>query len=405
MASVSLTEGTKRYKLILGAIIILAVIIRLVFVFAVPAWHSPDEYAHYWVIEQVAETGELPVADHSFPNYEAFQPPLYYVIASPIIMISGGGAGFTEDIISPPLGLVMVRLFSVLLGLLTIFVCYRISGRLSFVKPIDRLVATGVVAFLPTFVGVTSSVNNDCLVILFSSLVIYYILNPVWTKRNALLTGVFLGLAILSKMNGLVLLPIVLFRAWQISGNSLSSMWNKLSGVLPGLLIALVIIIVRNLLQYGDPLALNPGAETGNGYDITNIARAVKNLAWSFWFAFGPAYRQNLPMIVYIMIFFPMTVIAVFGWYRKLSNSNEFRTLAIVAVGSSIVASLYYTLSYPAGTMTSWGKNIYPVLSIIALLLAVGWRTVSVRFAHLLPVISVVVLFIASVWAGVIFLI
>ncbi len=38
----------KRPRLVLLIILTLSALIRLAFVFETPAWHAPDEYAHFW---------------------------------------------------------------------------------------------------------------------------------------------------------------------------------------------------------------------------------------------------------------------------------------------------------------------------------------------------------------------
>ena len=90
-----------------------------------PAWQAPDEPAHYNYIRGVVETGRLPVlqtgdydqsylsqiTSRGFPvdmaldtlRYEGHQPPLYYLLAAPIFILSGGS-------------ILALRLFSLFLG-------------------------------------------------------------------------------------------------------------------------------------------------------------------------------------------------------------------------------------------------------------------------------------------------
>ena len=90
-----------------------------------PAWQVPDEPAHYNYVRFVAEGRGLPVlqpGDYDqayleqhqsarFPSsmpidsirYEFWQPPLYYILAAPIYLATGGS-------------LLALRLFSVVLG-------------------------------------------------------------------------------------------------------------------------------------------------------------------------------------------------------------------------------------------------------------------------------------------------
>src|SRR3989337_693811 len=77
-----------------------------------PAWQVPDEPAHYNYIRDVARTGRLPVLrmgdydqaylerlkSNRFPpdlpidsvRYESYQPPLYYLLATPVFLLFAG---------------------------------------------------------------------------------------------------------------------------------------------------------------------------------------------------------------------------------------------------------------------------------------------------------------------------
>ena len=110
-----------------GVSLILLVYLAIGMLYAVntPAWQAPDEPAHYNYIKHIAETGSLPILDlddydqkyisellqYGFPSrmsidllrYEAHQPPLYYLLATPIFIVFDGS-------------LLALRLFSLVLG-------------------------------------------------------------------------------------------------------------------------------------------------------------------------------------------------------------------------------------------------------------------------------------------------
>ncbi|NLE99376.1 MAG: hypothetical protein GX601_00205, partial [Anaerolineales bacterium] len=100
-----------------------------------PVWQVPDEPAHYNYIRSLAEGRGLPVLEpgdydqelmteltsRRFPpdlsvdsvEYGDHHPPLYYLLATPVYILSGGRV-------------VPLRLFSVVLGAVLLLVAFRV---------------------------------------------------------------------------------------------------------------------------------------------------------------------------------------------------------------------------------------------------------------------------------------
>ncbi|MBC7224811.1 MAG: glycosyltransferase family 39 protein, partial [Anaerolineae bacterium] len=144
-----------------------------------PAWQAPDEPAHYNYIRHLAQGDGLPIllpGDYPhqyleaikarrFPpdmpiaplRYEFHQPPLYYLLAWPVYRLSGGA-------------LLPLRLCSVVLGAVLLWVVWRLAGEVAPGCPALRLTAVAFVAFLPMHVAMAASVNNDILAELWLAL-------------------------------------------------------------------------------------------------------------------------------------------------------------------------------------------------------------------------------------------
>ena len=112
-------------RLILALILVVYLVLAALFAFNTPAWQAPDEPAHYNYVAYVAENGGFPVLHFGdyphgyleeiktakFPpdmpvtpiRYESHQPPLYYLLASPVYSLTRGN-------------LIALRLLSVLLA-------------------------------------------------------------------------------------------------------------------------------------------------------------------------------------------------------------------------------------------------------------------------------------------------
>ena len=226
----------------LVVILVAFFVISLIYSWATPPLEASDELWHFGMVNFIAETGQLPVQQPDVKTayeQEGSQPPLYYTVAallvkgidrsdfdavrSPNPHVVAGVPGYfgnknlvLHDSLHPPLestvlAIYVIRLFSVLLGCITITSIYM-SARL--VRPEWTLLpamAASLVAFNPMFLFISASVNNDNLVTALNSLVIWQLV--VLMRRRSFSVAQSVGvaalvaLASLSKLSGLVLLP------------------------------------------------------------------------------------------------------------------------------------------------------------------------------------------------------
>ncbi len=204
----------------------------------VPAWEAHDETGHFPYVRYLATRRALPPVDIKISRYfdEAHQPPLYYLLGAaasfwidtgdyqepepnPYAFDGTGRRGYNlflhSDAEAFPwrgtfLAIHVVRLASVLMSTLAVWVTYLVA-RLLFTGR-DTLVAgaTAMAAFLPLFLFIGSVVNNDALVPLWGGLVLYFGLKVVLEQprpRWLILFGTAIGLALLTKRTGLAFYP------------------------------------------------------------------------------------------------------------------------------------------------------------------------------------------------------
>jgi 4-amino-4-deoxy-L-arabinose transferase-like glycosyltransferase len=387
-----------RYKLFLWLILLAALVIRVIFAFLTPAWQSPDEYPHYWVADEIARTGSLPYSRPVFPYYESFQPPLYYVAGSFLLRLFSDGAFFTEEYVKPMTGLLTLRLFSVMLAMLAIWTSYRILRKTPSLTKNDHLAGVAFLAFLPTFVGISSSVNNDALVILLCSISLYYSIRRRVDNKAAFLCGLWAGLALLAKVNAVLILPFLAFRVWQGADRRLSPALKRYSICLLAWAIGAIILALRNYSQYGDVMAINPGFESQFGFSVGLFGRALRNLTWSFWLAFGRFYQVNPGPVVYLLTALPIMLLSLIGWKRIYTDHQNWFHAIVGSLVIGVIVSLLYTLSYPEGNMTSWGKNLYPLLPLITVFFVLGLKSVSRKWPYAIPAITIAIMMAGCIW-------
>jgi hypothetical protein len=235
-------SGLRRHVtavIILGLFVCLAITYSL----ATPLFEAPDESNHYAFIQHLSAGNGLPVQRPGVQTLwlqEGSQPPLYYVLGAlltswidtrdlPSLMRSNPHADIgvpgsqdnknalihTERELPPWAGVVLavhiIRLFSILLSAGTVLCTYLIALHLFPHRPFIAYGAMALNATIPMFLFIGSSVNNDNLVILLASVslvIMVRLLDPSVGRRWVLGLGIVLGLACLSKLGALGLLPL-----------------------------------------------------------------------------------------------------------------------------------------------------------------------------------------------------
>lgn len=173
-------------KVILASIVAIYLALAVAYASTIPKWNAPDEPSHYNYVKHIAQERELPVlkpGDYDFDyleklkaarfpdgmpvdsiRYESHQPPLYYLLATPLFWATAALPVNSQ--------VITLRLLSALFGALTILVGYR-TLRLAFGG--DALIPVAAAAFIasvPMHIHLTAAINNDSLANLLLSLVL-----------------------------------------------------------------------------------------------------------------------------------------------------------------------------------------------------------------------------------------
>jgi hypothetical protein len=311
----------------------------------------------------------------------------------------------------------VLRLFSTLLGLGTL-VCIYGSGRLLWpTAPEIALLATALVAFLPQFAFLHAAVTNDALIIFLSSAALWQLVG-VWqalTAENAeslgrsnrvgrlLLLGLTIGLAILSKNAGILLLAFavgslallqlsIVNGQWSIANRQslISNLQSLISNLLPVILPALLLggwLWWRNWQLYGDPLATEPFiriAGGDRGYTLWQVLAESSGL-WQSLFAIFGWFNLRAPEWVY-WVWNGLVVVAIAGGIRGMVNGQwsmvNGQRIGLLLAGwvGMVYAGL---LAFMMQTEAAQGRLLLPAILPLALGMAWGlsrwrWRGVYV---------------------------
>jgi 4-amino-4-deoxy-L-arabinose transferase-like glycosyltransferase len=238
-----------------------------------PVWQAPDEPAHYNYVRTLAETGRLPVLIEGCYNqaylseivslrfpphlstiplcYEYHQPPLFYLLAVPVFRLSQGS-------------LLALRLLSVALGGLLLWLSYTLVRAVFPNRPVLSLGTTAFVAFVPMHTAMLAAVNNDALAeVLLTGLLLtlirYLEQAPSPSRRTILTVGLVLGLGLITKTTIYIGVLLVAAAFWLRTRRLTRFLDHTVTAYGLALLLALP-WYARNVVVYG-------------GFDLLGLAR------------------------------------------------------------------------------------------------------------------------------------
>jgi len=180
---------------------------RLAFAFGTPTFYAPDEQAHFQYVRYLAEQRALPVQTSRMNDpthdWEYYQPPLYYLVLAPVHLLADGL--FHDRAITVR----ALRLVSILLWGVTLLFALRFLDELRVEGGLVRATVVGMVGLLPTYVFLSSSLNNDNLLVALGGAILWRAAKPA-SLRNSLWLGALAGLALLTKLTAVVFLVLFL---------------------------------------------------------------------------------------------------------------------------------------------------------------------------------------------------
>lgn len=370
-----------------------------------PHWQVPDEPAHYNYIRTLAEQHQLPemtaqdydqiyierLTSEQFPphlsiaplTYEDHQPPLYYLLATPIFWLGEGR-------------LLPLRLFSLTLGAVVVVMTALITAEVLPQSPGLSWLAAGLVACLPQHLAMMAGVNNDSLTEALLALWLWLALRYLRGKTSPLSLGVVLGALLLTKTTGYVALPLallVIVLRWRRGGFAFSWALHQAAALfIPGLLLG-ALWWTRNSLLYGWPdilgLQRHHAVVVGQPRTAAWIARdglglflhnALHTTFRSFWGQFG-WMGVVLDQRIYLgagllsgLMVWGAAWQAIFALYRGISRTQQD---AGCLLGTATLITFALPLWYNLTFVQHQGRYLFPALPALALIAALGLRQLT----------------------------
>ncbi len=423
-----------RNNRLLQIVVFLYLTVGLVYEQATPTFESSDEVWHYGMVRELAEGRGLPVqvVGRITPyRQEGSQTPIYYGVAALLtswIDISDfdqrfvynpfGQAGVPGTLVNAnmmrhsagedfpwtgvTLAVHILRWFSLLLGIGTILLTQRIAELLFPGRRVLAWLAAAITAFNPMFLFISAAVNNDNALWLVSSLAICLVLYAVKMelsegadetsslqarllipKRLPWTLGVLLSLAIMVKLSGLVLAPVIaLFFVWRVSR---TRDWREF--VRHGAIVSLSVVVltgwwfIRNLNLYDELLGVRimsaiVGVERPRPATVLDLLGEVQGWWFSLWGVFGAF--SVLPGSWVYALYSSLTSLAVAGGAafvirsRTKSRSSYDQYIphgfAFVFIGLTLAGIIYWTYTQYA----SQGRLVLGAIGPMSTFIAAG---------------------------------
>ncbi len=436
--------GLRTIKQHLGIVVILAAFFALGITYSVitPLFEAPDELQHYARIKRLAEAIGLLDLDPTvsqLAHQERYQQPLYHLLGAlatfwdnasdmprllwfnPHADIGVAKADGNVNLLihtsaenfpyrGTALGVHALRFLSVLMGTGTVLITYLIALEIFPQRQYLALGAAAINAFIPQFLFISGAINNDNLVTILSSIVLWLLIPLVETPISmgrSVLVGVIIGLATLTKVNALGLLPLAVL---VVAISSYRQHSVKLFISRTALLLAATALVsgwrfVRNWQLYGDPTALqmflNTLAPRHPQPTLRQFMAEWGDYSHSFWGLFG---LGNVPLgdtvyrILDILALLGALGILIFlirAWQERKANDEALiKVLVLLAWPIILFGSL---MSWAIRILTSIGRFLFPAISAFSILVFLGLsQLVPQRYTKILTCLIAGLMFVIA---------
>jgi 4-amino-4-deoxy-L-arabinose transferase-like glycosyltransferase len=375
----------------------------LLWALIIPAGHAPDEWAHFDYILHLTTHRTLPIygqtrssIDAANFSKEAMQPPLYYLLAAPL-QIALDKTGDWQ--------IIGLRIYSILLGAITVAISYMFGRRLAPRQPTFALGIASLVAFNPMFTFMCASITNDNLInLIFAGLALLFLIGlqqPSVSRAWLLGLGSMLGIGLLTKSSiliGVISSGLLLcMLAWNQRGRRLRSLLTYGSWVGGTAMVIGGWWLARNWWLYGDPTAIfivrtrtdvYPAwsyNQIGSMWEMLTTPKQVSTPLWKgifhgFWgvFDFYTLWMSRQWYIALDILLVGGALGATFWALRAWQQHDPItqQRLKLASINASMIFLLLWSIisrCYQIDYQPQ-GRYLLPVLLPLATLIVAGWE-------------------------------
>jgi hypothetical protein len=433
---------TRRFKdMILP--IALYVSLTTLYLFAIPTGESPDEPSHLQCIEQVTRYNRIPVIDPQprgnvwwareriISGLVCAHMPLYYFLTGYTQQIvqsvagipahyefppndSGWESGQSKAMFvhphkdsfftpSEPASLLVLRIESILLGLISVLGTYRITRRIAPHSPAAAAIAMTLVAGWPQFLFMSRAINNDVLATALSVGVLIVLVEIGKPYRFILATSLAI-LATLSKLTMIFSIgAVVLTFALEIAASRRRFTYLRagiISAFVLGLFCALLLLhpTLRSHIEWSQATmsGTHPAARTA-GYWLDVLHASIQ----SGWARLGWMNVLTPDAHAYIW-WLSLALSGAIGVYASV-HLSENRTTRLVVLGGCIWLASFLAayVQINLDRFQPQFRYILPTAPVLAAFSGTGLSRILNHLDRLRPIavpIIATLLLLANLW-------
>jgi hypothetical protein len=350
----------------------LGLFLRFIVLLYNPPFNAPDERAHFNYVSYLYNYHSLPIrsekADSPSNDWEFTQPPLYYLLLQPNYFISQSIPYNTI-----PSTVLILRLSSLFLWFLTFYTSYKILLTINLRNTLFETIFLSLIAFLPTYLFISSSISTDNLVTCLSTIIVYLFTKYI-TLKNSLFIGLFFGLFLYTKLSALLFLPILLLFFFISVFTKKITFKDLISHLFLSILLPLASWlpwIFRHLSFYHSLFPFDTIIKNS-----TNIYEAINFLIILFWAVSG-IYNNNifLPTLSLFLTLF-LFIIFIFCVINKsiFKFISSYKMNFIVSIFTGIMLNIFsvlrFGLLYSVHGQWAQGRLLFPMLIPICLFIS-----------------------------------
>jgi hypothetical protein len=416
---------------ILGCILAARLLLGFAYSALNPLGEAPDEADHYAYAAYIGREGRLPQGPEMT---QSKHPPVYHILAAGLAKAVGVEMDFSFLRSNPDVGvgpdaeapnffihtrleswpwragvlaMHLGRLVSVIAGVLLAAATYALGRAIWPAWYAGPLAAAAFVAFLPESLFIGGAMSNDMLAAMWSALALWLAL---WARGagGAILAGLAMGLAFLTKASTVGLWPVVCAAmlinrrypkdtrwttdhgvplgygraiAEKPNGHSLRKSAGR--AILAGVVASLTAIpwLWRNWRLHGDPLGwplmLATIDRRQGPLSAGDLAALARGWFFSFWGKTGGAGQLALPAPFYAawaLLILAAATGGLIAWRREDRGPvRQVRPAGWVVLLGAPLMTVLSILSYSRVALgTDQGRLLFPALAPIAILLVLG---------------------------------
>lgn len=423
--------------------IFLYLCLSTLYLLAIPTGESPDEPSHLQCIEQVTLYNRIPIIEPKpkgdiwwareriISGLVCAHMPLYYLMTGYtqqlVQTLSGVPAHFEFPPNDPgwatgeskamflhpartsvlqldePAALVVLRLESMLLGLVSIWGAYRVARAVAPDAPQVALAAMTLVAGWPQFLFMSRALNNDALATALSVACLVALLES-GKPRRFVLAGILAALAVLAKITMIftVVFVILVFVLEAATCHKRAPYWRSglASLAVFGLLGALILFqpTLRSHLEWSQATMASTAPAAGAATYWLDVAHATIQSGWAR-FGWMNVITPDLPAYLWWLVLIAGMLTGVMTGLRSAAGRETRLQVIIGAIWIAAVAAVYVSINL--NRFQPQFRYAFAVVPAMAGFAASGLFVVLRRFdrlTRLVPPILAAVLLAANVW-------